>query len=671
MKPVFGALFCLVIVVSLGLVSAAPVLAGTIRYVPSVYPTIQEAIDAASDGDTIIVAAGLYKESIVIDKSLTLQGAQAGVDARTRSGPETIVEPGGDQIGISITTAADRVVVIDGLTVQNALHALSTAEFGPMATNITVRNVRVLNCGEFGISATFTLATTVEHCYVKNAEIAINAGALEPAPPTVAIFRNNEVINSRFGITGYLKDSLIEGNLIKDFATGGVGISGQFLNTKIRNNTVTGYVKGAGMTLEWHYYRPLSENVTVVGNNFTGNLHGIYVFDTQTTLNGIMVNFNNIADNSWRGALNEGPATLNATYNWWGDASGPSSGGPGEGDPVRGNIDFEPWLGAPLLTVSTHTVTNGRIDAKNEADTEVAVNGTAMITVVQYADNPGSDHPRCFIPINKYVHIYAPNTTEISELEIRLYYSDAEVATAGVKEESLRLFSWNGTAWVECSHGGVNVSSASGYNGYVWGKITSDSMPTLVQLTRTPFGTYGLPSLVLFIVTAQLPRGQAGTAYEAKLEACLGAEPYVWTVTQGSLPDGLSLDTNTGNISGTPTRAGTFDFTVTVTDAVQATAAAPLSISIAHAGVCFIATAAYGTDTASDIDILREFRDEILLPNSLGAKLVSFYYKTSPPIASFISRHEALRTVVRAGFVDPIVAMISQTRHLWSTRASP
>ena len=85
-------------------------------------------------------------------------------------------------------------------------------------------------------------------------------------------------------------------------------------------------------------------------------------------------------------------------------------------------------------------------------------------------------------------------------------------------------------------------------------------------------------------------------------------------------------------------------------------------------GSCFIAGAAYGTNTAKEIDILREFRDTVLLPNSLGTTLVSCYYKTSPPIAGFISQHEVLRTVVRVGFVDPTVAILNWSHDLWSTR---
>jgi len=679
MRRVSSILFVLVLVVSLRLVTAAPVLAdGTIIYVPGDYLTIQEAVDAAGSGDTIKVAAGLYKENVIIDKSLTLEGARAGVDARTRSGAETIVEPDEEEIGISILTAADRIVVIDGLTVQNGAHAIATPEFGLMAASITVKNVRVLHPGDFGISLTFTINATVEHCYVEDAQVGINAGAVLPAPPTVATLRNNEVVNSEFGITGYLGDSLIEGNLIRDFANGGVGISAQFLDTEIKNNTVSGYVDGAGLTFEKsHHDRPVSENVTVKGNSFTGNLHGIYVWPDQTEVEGITVNFNNIADNSWSGVRNEVGETLDATRNWWGAASGPDHwdiNPDGGGDSVSDNVDFEPWLGAPIVTIKTETVTetDDTVDAKEKADTEVAANGTAKITVAQYADNPG-DAPICFASLDKYIDVYAPDTNDVTELGIRLYYTNDELdelTAVGIGEESLRLFSWNGTAWVQCSDSGVNTSSTNGYSGYVWAEIGRDTRPTLAQLTGTPFAGYGPRFLEFSIATAEPPAGQEGVAYEARLEACFGAEPYTWAITDGSLPDGLGLDTNSGNISGTPTRAGIFDVTVTATDDDRATATADFSITITSRWPCFIATAAYGADTAQQIDILREFRDAVLLPNSLGAKLLAFYYEMSPPIANVVSRNDVLRTAVRAGFVDPIVTVLDWSHDFWPTWAS-
>lgn len=71
---------------------------------------------------------------------------------------------------------------------------------------------------------------------------------------------------------------------------------------------------------------------------------------------------------------------------------------------------------------------------------------------------------------------------------------------------------------------------------------------------------------------------------------------------------------------------------------------------------CFIATAAYGTPMAEEIDILRDFRDQYLLTNPVGETLVELYYKTSPPIADFIDDHPALKPVVRAALV-PAIAM--------------
>jgi isopenicillin-N N-acyltransferase-like protein len=71
---------------------------------------------------------------------------------------------------------------------------------------------------------------------------------------------------------------------------------------------------------------------------------------------------------------------------------------------------------------------------------------------------------------------------------------------------------------------------------------------------------------------------------------------------------------------------------------------------------CFIATATYGTPMAQEIQILREFRDEYLLTNTLGQAFVDFYYKLSPPLAEFITEHPSLKPIVRAGLL-PAVAM--------------
>ena len=80
---------------------------------------------------------------------------------------------------------------------------------------------------------------------------------------------------------------------------------------------------------------------------------------------------------------------------------------------------------------------------------------------------------------------------------------------------------------------------------------------------------------------------------------------------------------------------------------------------------CFVATAAYGTPSAEQIDVLREFRDSVLLESTTGSLFVSLYYQLSPPIADFIAGNELLRTMVRELLIDPIVWAVEATGYIW------
>jgi subtilisin family serine protease len=71
---------------------------------------------------------------------------------------------------------------------------------------------------------------------------------------------------------------------------------------------------------------------------------------------------------------------------------------------------------------------------------------------------------------------------------------------------------------------------------------------------------------------------------------------------------------------------------------------------------CFIATAAYGSPMAPQVNVLRKFRDRFLLTNSPGKILVDFYYAFSPAAADFISGHAGLRAVARVGLF-PLVGL--------------
>ncbi len=534
MKKVFSILFALVLVVSLGLVTAAPVLAGTTIHVPGDYSTIQAALNASEDGDTIMVAAGEYDAFVVQGKeNISIIGAE----------------------GTTVTTA--NLVSVDVAPIEDAW-VMAGVRF---SENIDIEGIN------FDGTDILDEEVVVGIVYVDStgriADLAVeNIFGADLAAGIVII-----------GDTGTsvvdLSAAIVENSM--------AGIAVWNAEVDVNACTVTG--TDAGIVIAWPLAGFAPSAVSIHGSTIAGNNQaGIWVCDDSI----VDAHFNNIVGNTDYGVRNDGGEMVNAIYNWWGDSSGPSGFGPGTGDAVSDSVDFEPWLEAETVT---DTITDDTLDATEEADTEVDVDGTAMVIVARYPDNPGGSAPTGFSSVDKYIDVCVPDTTEVTELEIRLYYTDDEVEAADVDEESLRLFWWNDTAWVQCSDSGVNTASTDGYSGYMWAKIRNNTTPSLDDLQGDEFGGWGHPS-----------------------------------ETPG--------------------------------------------------GGCFIATAAYGTDTAKELDILREFRDAVLLPNGLGAEFVSLYYKTSPPIADFISQHEILRTAVRVGFVDSIVAILTWSHDLWSARGS-
>lgn len=84
----------------------------------------------------------------------------------------------------------------------------------------------------------------------------------------------------------------------------------------------------------------------------------------------------------------------------------------------------------------------------------------------------------------------------------------------------------------------------------------------------------------LEITTDSLPDGFINVSYEANILAEGGIQPYSWTVIDGLLPAGLRLDVSAAVISGTPTTAGAYTFTVQVNDSDKNVANRQYTVSI-------------------------------------------------------------------------------------------
>jgi len=142
---------------------------------------------------------------------------------------------------------------------------------------------------------------------------------------------------------------------------------------------------------------------------------------------------------------------------------------------------------------------------------------------------------------------------------------------AGSLPPGLHLTSSTGTISGMPSQSGTFTFSAQ----------VQDSSSPLKTVTRPVAVTVSSTASPLQITTNSLPAGKVGTAYQATLTASGGTQPYIWSAPSGSLPLGLTLNSSTGVLSGSPTQQGTFNFTIQSTDSASQSATASLSVTVA------------------------------------------------------------------------------------------
>ena len=333
------------------------------------FSSIQAAINdvQTQPGDTISVAAGTYNEAILIDRELTLKGANAGIPSLGARGDESIIKPDDttpthDQnrrCGIYIAAGANDVTIdgfeIDGTggTVHYGIYAFNSDnviarnnvvhdimnEIGPPGYDVA--GVGILYFGwEQGIDGALIESNTV---YNTGRMGIIVCGATDSFGPYLvcsnSVIKKNTVYDTWQGPTnGHggavqingAKNSLIQGNTIYNTGLDQVGIyiegsvSAQIIENDIYNNRIGIMVWSDADGIVYGLDTPGAPEVHL--NDIHGNaVYGLEVIDTD-------------------------PAFLvDATRNWWGHACGPGrqlSNGKwvGKGDKVSDNVDYKPWL---------------------------------------------------------------------------------------------------------------------------------------------------------------------------------------------------------------------------------------------------------------------------------------------------------------------------------------
>ena len=269
--------------------------------------TISEGVTRAVTSGTINVVAGTYVEKVIVNKTLTLKGANVGISAGATPGtrgPESIIQ-GGVQI-------QGNNVIIDGFKIDGP------GPFGGQYDGIYI----------VGGTTGLTIANNVLAGHGRSQ--ATDGWAMDFGYYTSAVaVRNNYIGNwwsTYINPTNPGSSLLFEGN---HFYNNYVGIGSDGLN-----DVNIQYNKFTGNTLEGFGTSNVGSNVRAHYNDFVGNATGINHYG--------------------------GGQTVDATNNWWGDASGPhnaASNPTGLGDAVSSNVLFNPWTGMVVPTVAPALLT--------------------------------------------------------------------------------------------------------------------------------------------------------------------------------------------------------------------------------------------------------------------------------------------------------------------------
>lgn len=266
-------------------------------YLPSIWANVQGGVNAAAAGDLVHAYKGVYNEHVTVAKNLTLEGAQVGVDARSRIVPvaqESVVTDG---IAVS-----DGVVTIDGFTVSGRSSGegitVGGADAGWLVQNNIIRD-NVVGISELASNGTITKnliddnnrtgsanGTGIYNDFVVNGVTitqnrltghSVDGGsAINLISTTNSVVTNNQFDNNGKSVIAFANSNLqISNNLTTNSQLSAVVLGGGNSGVTITGNTFTDGKSRVVSVLDEGYGYGANSGVAVTANTINQNVAGL------------------------------------------------------------------------------------------------------------------------------------------------------------------------------------------------------------------------------------------------------------------------------------------------------------------------------------------------------------------------------------------------------------
>ncbi len=296
--------------------------------VPIIFSNIQEAINEADSGNTVLVGPGTYDGALSGEDS---EISVEGLTLKSIAGPEeTTIDAQG--IDRAIDIRADNVRV-EGFTVQG---------FGEMAFSAESDGFEIVNNivpegeGDHGAAAYAVYIDGPNGGLVENNDLGTQPLPHNNTTRTISVLdsENIDIINNE--ITHEEIESEVVGSEVAIDKSSNITVEG---------NTVEGFDGSIAIAVSG-FFGPTSD-VFILNNEIKNNVIGVRVGipGVKDTITGVQVNQNNIVGNEDFGVAHYHGDEVDATCNWWGTDDGDEIE-----DMVTGDVEYEPWLTEALET---------------------------------------------------------------------------------------------------------------------------------------------------------------------------------------------------------------------------------------------------------------------------------------------------------------------------------